>query len=346
MKKVSLLFVLLLSISFLASCSGGSKKSTATGDVVGKVGNESVTWKEFKEQLDALPQYYRQFLQRGNAKEGFLKKQLIKKAMVLEAEARGYDKDTKIINQLKRMKEQLLIRKLMDAERKKKVTVSDDRIKKYYDEHKNEFQVKDEVKIRHILIKLPKNATAKQEKEALTKIKKVLKELKRGAKFEALVKKYSEDNTTKMSKGELPFFSKDRKLRNYMDEVFMSEAFKLKKIGDNSGIVKTGFGYEVIELIDKHSAKQKDFIEVAPKIKRKLEEQGRVSQRKELEESLSKKYHIEVYKDVLKKVSGSSVVSKPPIKIKRPVTKPTKVQVPINNKSKKHAPVKHNKEIK
>ena len=332
MKKLNLIMVLLLSLTLVTSCSKGTGKSEKpSGDVVGKVGDEYITWKEFKEQLDSLPQYYRQFLQRGNAKVGFLKKQLIKKAMVKEAESRGYDKDPKIQSQLKRMREQLLVRKLMEAERNKKYKVSDDEIKKYYDEHKNEFEVKDEVKIKHIMIKLPKNATKKQQQEALAKIKKAQKELKSGKSFEEVVKKYSEDRTTKMSKGELPFFSKNRKLRNYMDKTFVDAAFSLKRKGDISGIVKTEYGYHIIKLIDRHEPRVKDFIEVAPQIKRKLEEQKRISQRKQLEENLEKKYGIKIYEDVLKKVSSPST-PKSPVKIKKAV--PTKQETKDNGTSK------------
>lgn len=348
MKKVSLLFVIFLTLSFLASCSGGSKNSKPSGEIVGKVGNEYVTWKEFKQQLDSLPQYYRQFLERGNAKEGFLQKQLIKKAMVLEAEARGYGKDPKILSQLKRMKEQLLIRKLMEADRKKHITVTDDEIKSYYDQHKNEFKVEDEVKVRQIMVKLPPNATPQQQKKALIKIKKILRELKAGKKFEDLVAKYSEDNTTKMSKGELPFFSRNRRLRNYMDKNFMDAAFSLNKKGDISGIVKTAYGYHIIQLIDKHPARQKDFIEVAPQIKRTLEQRKRINQRKQMEENLIKKYNIVVYKKVLDKVSGS-VSRKPPIRVRptapRPNMQQQRVQVPVKvrpQQKKQVPPNKHN----
>ena len=119
------------------------------------------------------------------------------------------------------------------------------------------------VHVRHILI-IPKTPTpetvgkgtptptpdaAVQEaadKKARQEAEDILKQLKGGADFAALAKKYSNDPGSAAKGGDLGWFG-----RNMMVKEFEDAAFALQKPGQISGIVKTKYGYHIIQLVEK-----------------------------------------------------------------------------------------------
>ena len=95
------------------------------------------------------------------------------------------------------------------------------------------------VTVQHILV--AKESTAND----------VISQLKKGASFKSLAKKYSTDTATKNDAGKLPAFdSTDTTL----DSTFKTAAFKLKTGEYTTTPVKTQYGYHVIKMI-KHPAK-------------------------------------------------------------------------------------------
>jgi len=121
------------------------------------------------------------------------------------------------------------------------------------------------VHVRHILI-IPKTPTpetvgkgtptptpdvAAQEaadKKARQEAEDILKQLKNGADFAELAKKYSNDPGSASKGGDLGWFA-----RGQMVKAFEDAAFALQKPGEISGIVKTKYGYHIIQLVEKDS---------------------------------------------------------------------------------------------
>ncbi len=110
-----------------------------------------------------------------------------------------------------------------------------------------------EVKVAQIMIAAPKAKGELEIAEAEKKAKQVKAELAKGAKFEDLVAKYSEDVYTKDNGGELEKFG----IGAYVPE-FEKAAFALKKPGDISDVVKTDYGFHIIKLIEKYPIKPFD----------------------------------------------------------------------------------------
>lgn len=138
------------------------------------------------------------------------------------------------------IKNQTIIEKLYD-EVVKDVKVTDDEIKKYYNENIYDFTEKpNKMNVSHILVKTEDEA------------KKVKAELDGGAKFEDVAKKYSQDPGSKDKGGNLgDVYYNDK---NY-DKTFMSNAIALPK-GQISAPVKTQFGYHIIKINSKEEYKQ------------------------------------------------------------------------------------------
>lgn len=79
-----------------------------------------------------------------------------------------------------------------------------------------------------------------------------LERLKKGEDFEAVAKEVNEDDT-KATGGELPWFGKDGKLDGggQIDDEFVKAAFALEKGQYSQEVVKTRFGFHIVKVDDK-----------------------------------------------------------------------------------------------
>lgn len=149
----------------------------------------------------------------------------------------------------------------------KKITkISDEEIKKYYEDNKKEFY-EDKVKASHILISTVdennKPLSEAKKAEAKKKAEDILKKAKSGEEFATLAKEYSDDKGSGAKGGDLDFFEKGA-----MVPEFEAAAWKLK-VGEISELVETQFGYHIIKVTDKVE-KQLNFDDVKNTIKDKL----------------------------------------------------------------------------
>jgi peptidyl-prolyl cis-trans isomerase C len=120
---------------------------------------------------------------------------------------------------------------------------------------------------RHILIRVPADASKATRDAALAKIKDIQKQLKGGADFSELAKKYSEDPGSKDRGGDLGYFS-----RGDMVDSFEKTAFGLN-VGQTSDIVTTDFGYHIIRLEEKKAASKFTYDDVKDDLKEYLFQQ-------------------------------------------------------------------------
>ena len=144
------------------------------------------------------------------------------------------------------------------------LTIADDEIKKYYEEHKKRYELKEQVRASHILLKTNARDDKAKQDAAKKKADEVYAEVsKAGADFAALAKKHSQGPTAARG-GDLNFFTKGR-----MVPAFEKVAFAMKK-GEISKPVKTQFGWHVIKVTDKKEGRQRAFDEVKPSITKLL----------------------------------------------------------------------------
>ncbi len=138
--------------------------------------------------------------------------------------------------------------------------VTQQEIAQYYQQHQKEYQVPDQVKVRHILIKVAPNADAKADAAAKQTAEDLLKKLKAGANFADLAKKYSDDPGSKDQGGELGFVQ-----RGVTVKPFENAAFALQP-GQLSNVIKSQFGYHIILAEEKQTAHTKPLDEVKTQI--------------------------------------------------------------------------------
>jgi len=151
--------------------------------------------------------------------------------------------------------------------------VSDDELKVQYQQDIQQYQVPNRVHVDHILL-MTVGKTPAEVEEIHQKAEDVLKQAnKKGANFEELAKKYSEDPGTKDKGGDLGWITQGQTVPE-----FEKVAFSLPK-GSISDLVKTQYGFHIIKVLDKETAHTKTFDEVkdsirAPLMLAKADKQG------------------------------------------------------------------------
>ncbi len=134
----------------------------------------------------------------------------------------------------------------------------------YYNAHASDYKVDEQVRVRHILIKA---ATPAEDAAARAKAQGILDQLHKGGDFADLAKKNSDDPGSKTQGGELGFIK-----RGATVPPFEQAAFSLQP-GQTSGLVKSQFGYHIIQTEEKQTAHTRPFDEVKPQILAALTQQ-------------------------------------------------------------------------
>jgi peptidyl-prolyl cis-trans isomerase D len=138
---------------------------------------------------------------------------------------------------------------------KRNIQVSDDQLKVQYQNNIQQYQVPNRVHAEHILF-MTVGKTDAEVDEIKKNAEDVLKQAKKGAKFEDLAKKYSEDPGSKEKGGDLGWITQGQTVPE-----FEKTAFGLDK-GQISDLVKTQYGFHIIKVLDKETARTKTFDEV------------------------------------------------------------------------------------
>jgi peptidyl-prolyl cis-trans isomerase D len=148
-----------------------------------------------------------------------------------------------------------------------KPQISDADVQAYYNQHQSQYQVKEQVKVRHILIAVPAGADSKTDAAAKAKAEDLLKQIRNGGNFADLASKNSDDPGSKAQGGELGWLDRGRTVPEF-DKV----AFALNP-GQISDVIKTQFGYHILQVEDKKTAHLRPLSEVKSEIVPILEQQ-------------------------------------------------------------------------
>ncbi|MDD5491080.1 MAG: peptidylprolyl isomerase [bacterium] len=284
------LVVIAGAVTILGLLGSGSALAKVVNKTVAVVNNEVITLEDFNKKTGPMIEQYRRSYKGADVEDKIkeMKKEMLTQMVeekLLRQEAKkqniivtkqdiqkGVDEVKKRFNpendykeykdELKRqgytekifendIKEQLMVMQLIDKEIKAKATLPDEaEVQKYYDEHKKELKQDDQVRARHILIRVDEKADLKTQSAALKKVQEIQDKIKKGEDFASLAKEYSEDPGSKETGGDLGFFTKDT-----MVPEFSKAAFALKP-GQVSDPVKTSFGYHLIKVEETKPSKQ------------------------------------------------------------------------------------------
>ncbi len=278
----------------LASASAADKPS----NIAAKVGNRTIDMKTFEQEVAKYMMQYQGA--KGNLPPAFMQQirmqainALINREVLLqESDKRGIKVDKEEVEQgiksiqsrfpsqekfqeaLKSMNlsqsdfeqqymQQSKIQTLIEQEIISKINIKEDEAKAYFDANPEQFDQKEQVRARHILIKVEKTADEKTKAEARKKIVDIQKKIMSGDDFAETAKQHSQ-GPSNVKGGDLGYFGKGQ-----MVKPFEEVAFKLAK-GEVSDIVETRFGYHLIKVEDRKAPQKAVYAEKKQQIIAKL----------------------------------------------------------------------------
>ena len=226
-----------------------------------------------KTRVDAL---ITQATKQGQPRTPELEKQardevVMREMFMQEAEKRGLAASPDYKTQMEFARQTILIRELFE-DYKKKNPVTDAEVQAEYDKFKSQ-ATGTEYRARHILVEKEDDA------------KKLIADIKAGAKFEDVAKKNSKDPGSAENGGDLDFAKPD----SYVPE-FGKAMTALKKGEMTQAPVKSQFGFHIIKLEDTREAQFPPLTEVTPQIKQRLEQVKLAKFRDEIREKSKTDY--------------------------------------------------------
>jgi len=124
--------------------------------------------------------------------------------------------------------------------------VGDEAVHAFYTANPDKFMLPEQVRARHILVKVAPGAGEEAKRAAREKTAGILAEVRAGGDFAALARKHSEDATAAQG-GDLGFFPSGRMVKPFEDAAFALDP------GAVSDVVETPFGFHLIKVEERRA---------------------------------------------------------------------------------------------
>jgi peptidyl-prolyl cis-trans isomerase C len=289
--NIAKLFTTALCTVALYGCQGGTPSGGAKsegkkeGQVLAEVNGGSITTGDFERELKNLPEYLKAMAETPQGRKEMLDTMVIRELILQQASKDGLDKGPELEAKLQDLRKRLIVESFLKKKVETEAQVSDDDLKKFYEQNKDKFKSGDQMKASHILVKTEKDA------------KDLLVQIKAGGNFEELAKKNSVDASSAKG-GDLGWFGKGS-----MVPVFEKAAMLLKE-NQVSEVVKSDFGFHIIKLTGKRAAGTRPLEEVKDQIKGAIMPTKQQEVFQKIKEELKKSAKINVKEDLLNSVGG------------------------------------------
>ncbi|MHB8836593.1 MAG: peptidylprolyl isomerase [Candidatus Methylomirabilia bacterium] len=163
------------------------------------------------------------------------------------------------------IEDQIRLSKLVQREIRAKVTATDEEVAAWFNEHRLDWYRPEKIRIRHLLIPLPKGASADEVEAARARANALLDQVKGGMDFAALVR------------AETPGAAADADLvsgemaRGELFPALETAAFALP-VGGVSEPVQSPAGFHLVQVVEKTPASEPQLEEVRASIEQKIAE--------------------------------------------------------------------------
>jgi peptidyl-prolyl cis-trans isomerase C len=297
--SLMILVVCGLACSNMGGSNGGSTASATVAKncdtVLAEIGSNKICMSDFQARLEKIPPFYRKRVATKQGKLEYLNRMVEDELFYLEAINRGFDKDPEVVDQLDQIRKSILSGKIKKDMMEEQVEVTDDQVKKYYDEHQDEFMSPETVSVRHILFRVKHKATDEETAAKEKAANDVLAKIKSGSlSFKDAAKKYSEDKVSAKKGGDLAPVKKGIKSAE-----FEKVAFAMATANETSAVFKDRRGYNIVQFVKKTEPDLKDYAKVEARIKRKMQQDARKDKMDGFSESLRKNHPVVIKEELL-----------------------------------------------
>jgi parvulin-like peptidyl-prolyl isomerase len=213
---------------------------------------------------------------------------LAKQKLSMQEFSKNLAQEGKSLDSVKKeIRGQMMRARLLRREVKAKILVSDEEIGEYYNKNRQDYEGKETVRIKQILLLLPPNA----DKTIIAKVKneamQLQKRVKNGESFDLLALNYSQGPAAAQG-GDVGFIGRG----TIIPEV-EAAAFSLP-VGQVSEVIESNVGFHIIQVVDKKGAGLKPIAAVREEIKTKIEDEKLDKKFDEWIASVRAKSHIEI----------------------------------------------------
>ena len=259
-KRLIFFGISVLFFSWFLGCEKSGEKGLGSKELV-RINNVSIPLEEFRQISEKQPLEGKMRLLNEKGLRDFLDNYVItREVLYQEAKQKGLDQNKEIVAKVEDFKRAIVIDALLEEVLKGKGEVSENEVQKYYKENENRFTEPQEIKIRHIVV------------NSDPILKEVLTKLARGESFENLAFTYNIDKSRENG-GDLGYIRRGQLAPSFTQ--FEETAFSLRERGEVSEIVKTPFGYHLIQLVERRGTALKPFNQVKEKIRSFLQTKKR-----------------------------------------------------------------------
>lgn len=196
--------------------------------ILASFSGQTITLGEFNQIWEEFPEDYKLQLDKSIV----LDQMISEKLLIQEAKNIGLEEDNDVLEQIKKMSEQILVQVLIEREILDKIKVNDEEVLEYYEQNKDSFTEKEQVHLYNILLETEEEAQD------------VLEQLKAGGDFsEIAIEKSAGPSATQG--GDLGYLAKGTIILEIEEVVFALELEEL------SEVIKTDFGFHILKITEK-----------------------------------------------------------------------------------------------
>lgn len=295
-----------------ASVGGAPVASKAgTGQPVAKIGSIVLTTGDLEQRLNEQSPFVRARYQTDDRKKEFLDNQVRFEVLALEAFRRGYDKDPEVQESLKKILVQKLTREEFDGRVSLK-DISDDEIKAYYDSHLEDYNKPEMARVSHLFVRFGDDkAKAKARAEEAQKQAADPKKLEDREHFKQLVLRYSDDDASKRSGGDLRYISA-AELEERFGTAAKDAVWAASEMNQVTPVVEGKDGYHVFKRTGHRKPIERNLEQVKNQIRNVLYREKRTESFQQFVKGLEKDIGVETWPERLKDVKVESGGTVPP----------------------------------
>jgi parvulin-like peptidyl-prolyl isomerase len=187
----------------------------------------------------------------------------------------------------KEIRGQMLRMRLLRREVQSKILVTDEEIGEYYEKHRQDYEGKEAVRIKQILLPVAAGADKKTRENAREQVRQLRERISKGEPFEILAAQYSKGPAAAQG-GDIGFVEKGVIVPEVEKVAFSLPA------GQVSDVIETENGFHIIAVVDKRGAGLKPLPAVRNEIKAKIEDEKVAKKYDEWIEGVRNKSFIDV----------------------------------------------------
>lgn len=161
------------------------------------------------------------------------------------------------------------------------IDVDESKLQAYYDEKKETLRKQEQRRASHILIQVAADADESTETNARNKAEELLSRIESGEDFATVASENSDDPGSAKQGGDLGYFGEGVMVPEFDKTVFAMNT------GDVSEVIRSQFGYHIIQLVDIQGSEIPEFEEVKAQLTGEIQQQAADEQFYDLLEQLT-----------------------------------------------------------